>query len=125
MTNLDSVLKSRDVTLPTKVCRVKAVVFPVVLYRCESWTVKKAEHQRTDTLELKCWTKLLRVPWTARKSNKSLLKEIDPKYFLGQLMLKLQYFDHLLRRVDSLQKTLMLGKTEGKRRRGDKHEMVR
>ena len=124
-TNLNSILKIRDIILLTQVYIVKTMVFPVVLYRCESWTVKKAEHQRTDTLELKCWTKLLRVPWTARKSNKSLLKEIDPKYFLGQLMLKLQYFDHLLRRVDSLQKTLMLGKTEGKRRRGAKHEMVR
>ena len=101
MTNLDSILKSRDVTLPTKVCLVKAMVFPVVMYGCESWTVKKVESQRTDAFELWCWRRLLRVPWTARRSNQSILKEISPKYSLEGLMLKLQYFGHLVQRTDS------------------------
>ena len=122
MTNLDSILKSRDITLPTKVRLVKAMVFPVVMYGCESWTVKKAERQRIDAFELWCWRRLLRVPWTARRSNilKSILKEISPQCSLKGLMLKpkLQYFDHLMRRADSLEKTLMLGKIEGRRRRG-------
>ena len=120
MTNLDSILKSRDFTLSTKVCLVKAMVFPVVMYRCESWTIKKAEHRRTDALELWCWRRLLRVPWTARRSNQSTLKEISPGCSLEGLMLKLkpQYFGHLMRRSDSLEKTLMLGKIEGRRRRG-------
>ena len=120
MTNLDSTLKSRDITLPTKVCLVKAMVFPVVMYGCESCTIKKAEHQRIDAFELWCWRTLLRVPWTARRSNQSILKEISPGYSLEGLMLKLklQYFGHLMQRVNSLEKTLMLGKTEGRRRRG-------
>ena len=120
MTNLDSILKSRDITLPTKVCLVTAMVFPVVLYGCESWTVKKAEHRRTDAFELWCWRKLLRVPWTARRSNQSILKEISPGCSLEGLMLKLklQYFGHLMQRVDSLEKTLMLGGIGGRRRRG-------
>ena len=120
MINLDSILKSRDITLPTKVCLVKAIVFPVVMYGCESWTVKKAERQRMDALELWCWRRLLRVPWTAMRSNQSILKEISPEYSLEGLMLKLklQYFGHLMRRTDSLEKTLMLGKIEGRRRRG-------
>ena len=120
MTNLDSILKSRDITLPTKVHLVKAMVFPVVMYGCESWTIKKAERQRIDAFELWCWRRLLKVPWTARRSNQSILKEISPEYTLEGLMprLKLQYFGHLMRRVDSLEKTLMLGKTEGGRRRG-------
>ena len=120
MTNLDRILKSRYITLPTKVCPVKAMVFPVVMYRCESWTIKKAEHQRIDTFELWYWRRLLRVPWTARRFNQSILKEIRPGYSLEGLMLKLklQYFGHLIRRVDSLEKTLMLGKIEGRRRRG-------
>ena len=120
MTNLDSILKSRDITLPTKVCLVKAMVFPVVMYRCENWTIKKAEHHRLDAFELWCWRKLLRVPWTARRSNYSILKEISPEYSLEGLMLKLkcQYFGHLMQRTNSLEKTLMLGKTEGRRRRG-------
>ena len=120
MTNLDSILKSRDITLPTKVCLVKAMVFPVVMYGCQSWTIKKAEHQRIDAFELWCWRRLLRVPWTARRSNQSILKEISPEYSLERLMLKLklQYFGHLMRRADSFEKTLMLGKIEGKRRRG-------
>ena len=120
MTNLDSILKSRDITLPTKVCLVKAVVFPVVMYGCESWTIKKAECQRIDAFELWCWRRLLRIPWTARRSNQSILKEISPEYSLEGLMLKLklQYFGHLMWRTDSLEKTLMLGKTEGGRRRG-------
>ena len=118
MTHLDSILKSRDITLPTKVRLVKAMVFPVVTYRCESWTVKKAEHRRIDAFELWCWRRLLRVPWTARRSNQSILKEISPEYSLEGLMLKLQYFGHLMRRTDSLEKTLMLGKIEGGRRRG-------
>ena len=116
MTNLDSVLKSRDITLPTKVCLAKAVVFPVILCGCDSWTIKKAERQRTDAFEF-CWRRLLRVPWTARRSNQSILKEISPEYSLEGLKLKLQYFGHLMWRADSLEKTLMLGKIEGGRRR--------
>ena len=120
MTNPDSILKSRDITLPTKVHLVKAMVFPVVMYGYESWTVKKAEHQRIDTFELWCWKRLLRVPWTARRSNQSILKEISPGYSLEGMMLKLklQYFGHLMRRVDSLEKTLMLAGIGGRRRRG-------
>ena len=120
MTNLDSILKSRDITLLTKVRLVKAMVFPVVMCGCESWTIEKAEHRRTDTFELWCWRRLLRVPWTARRSNQSILKEISPGCSLERLILKLklQYFGHLMRRVDSLEKTLMLGKIEGRRRRG-------
>ena len=118
MTNLDSMLNSRDITLPTKVHLVKGMVFPVVMYGCESWTIRKAERQRIDALELWCWRRLLRVPWTARRSNKSILKEINPEYSLEGLMLKLQSFDHLMRRTDSLEKTLMLEKIEGGRRRG-------
>ena len=120
MTNLDSRLKSRDITLPTKVCLVKAMVFPVVMYGCESWTVKKAERRRIDAIELWCWRRLLRVPWTARRSNQSILKEISPGCSLEGLMLKLklQYFGHLMRRVDSLEKALMLGGIGGRRRRG-------
>ena len=118
MTNLDSVLKSRDTTLLTKVPIVKAMVFPVVMYRCESWTIKKTEHQRTEAFKLWCWGRLLRVPWTVRRSNQSILEEISPEYSLEELRLKLQYFGHLLRRANSLEKTLMTGKTEGKRRRG-------
>ena len=122
MTNLDSIFKSRDITLPTKVRLVKAVVFPVVMYGCESWTVKKAESQRIDAFELWCWRRLLCVPWTARRSNKSILKEISPGISLEGMMLKLklQYFGHLMRRVDSFEKTLMLGKIEGGRRREHK-----
>ena len=120
MTNLDSIVKSRDITLPTKVCIVKAMVFPVVMYGCESCTIKKAERQRTDAFELWCWRRLLRVPWTARRSNQSIIKENNPEYSLEglTLKLKLQYFGHLNRRADSVEKTLMLGKTEGRRRRG-------
>ena len=120
MTNLDSILKSRDITLPTKVRLVKAMVFPVVIYGCESWTVKKAERRRIDAFELWCWRRPLRVPRTARRSNQSVLKEINPEYSLEGLMLKLklQYFGHLMRRTDSLGKIMMLGKTEGRRRRG-------
>ena len=120
MTNLDSIFKSRDITLPTKVRLVKAVVFPVVMYECESWTVKKAEHRRIDTFELWCWRRLLRVPWIAGRSNKSILKEISPECSLEGLMLtlKLQYFGHLMWRADSLEQTLMLGKIEDRRRRG-------
>ena len=120
MTNLDSILESRDITLPTKVRLVKAMVFPVVMYECESWTVKKAEHQRIDAFELWCWRRLLRVPWTARRSNQSILKEISPGISLEGLMLKLkvQYFGHLMQRVDSLEKILMLGGIGGRRRRG-------
>ena len=120
MTNLDSILNSRDITLPTKVHLVKAIVFPVVMYGYESWTIKKAEHQRIDAFELWCWRRLLRFPWTARRSNQSILKEISPEYSLEGLMLKLklQYFGHLMRRADSLEKTLMLRKIEGERRRG-------
>ena len=118
MTNLDSILKSRDIILPTKAHLVKAMVFPVVMYGCESWTIKKAEHQRSDTFELWCWRRLLRVPWTARRSNQSILKEMSPEYALEGLMLKLklQDFGHLMWRADSLEKTLLLGKTEGRRR---------
>ena len=120
MTNLDSILKSTDITLPTKVCLAKAMVFPVVMYVCESWTVKKAECQKIDAFELWCWRRLLRVPWTARRSNQSILKEISPGCSLEELKLKLklQYFGHLMRRADVLEKTLMLGKIEGRRRRG-------
>ena len=120
MTNLDSILKSRDITLSTKVCLVKAMVFAVVMYGCESWTIKKAEHQGIDAFELWCWRRLLRVPWTTRRSNQSILKEISPGCSLENLMLKLklQYFGHLMRRAESFEKTLMLGKIEGRRRRG-------
>ena len=118
MTNRDSKLKSRDITLSTKVHLVKAVVFPVVTYGCESWTIKKAEHRRIDAFELWCWRRLLRIPWTARRSNQSILKEISPEYSLEGLGLKLQYFGHLMQRTDSLEKTLMLGGIRGRRRRG-------
>ena len=120
MNNLDSIFKSRDITLPTKVHLVKAMVFPVVMYGCESWTIKKAERRRIDAFELWCWRRLLRVPWTARRSNQFILKEISPGCSLVWLMLKLklQYFGHLMRRADSLEKTVMLGKIEGGRRRG-------
>ena len=120
MTDLDSILKSRDSTLPRKVHLVKAMVFPVIMFGCESWTVKKAEHRRIDAFELWCWRRLLRVPWTARRSNQSILKEISPEYSLEGLMLKLklQNFGHLMQRTDSFEKTLMLGKIEGRRRRG-------
>ena len=120
MANLDSIFKTRDITLPTKVCLVKAMVFPVVMYGCECWTVKKAEHRRIYAFELWCWRRLLRVPWTARRSNQSILKEISPGISLEGMMLtlKLQYFGHLMQRVDSLEKTLMLGGIGGKRRRG-------
>ena len=120
MTNLDSILKSRDITLPTNVCLVKAMVSPVVMYGCESWTTKKAERRRIDAFELWCWRRLLRVPWTSRRSNQYILKEISPGCSLEGLMLKLklQYFGHLMRRADSFEKTLMLGKIEGRRRRG-------
>ena len=125
MTNLDSILKSRDITLPTKVCIVKAMVFPVVMYGCDSQTTKKAECQRIDAFELWCWRRLLRVSWTARRSNQPILKESSPEYSLEGLMLKLklQYFGHLMQRADSLEKTLMLGKIEGRRRRG--HQRMR
>ena len=115
MTNLDSIFKSRDITLPTKVCLVKAMVFPVVMYGCDSWTIKKAEHCRIDAFQLWCWRRLLRVPWTSRRSNQSILKEISPECSLEGLMLKLklQYFGHLVRRADSFEKTLMLAKIEG------------
>ena len=121
MTNLDSIFKSRDFTLPTNVHLVKAMAFPVVIYGCESWTVKKAEHRRIDAFELWCWRRLLRVPWTARRSNQSILKEISPRISLEGMMLKLklQYFGHHMRRVDSLEKTLMLGGTEGKKKGDD------
>ena len=120
MTNLDSIFKNRGITLPTNVCLVKAMVFPVVMYGCENWTIKKAECQRIYAFELWCWRRLLRVPWTARRSNQSILKEISPGCSLEGLMLKLKfkYFGHLMRRADSLEKTLMLGKIEGRRRRG-------
>ena len=120
MTNLDSILKIRDITLPTKVRLVKAMVFPVVMYGCESWTTKKAERRRIDVFELRCWRRLLRVPWTSRRSNQSILKEINPEYSLEGLMLKLklQSFGHLMQRTNSLEKTLMLGKIEGGRKRG-------
>ena len=120
MTNLDSILKSKDITLPTKVCLVKAMVFPVVMYGCESWTIKKAEHWRTDAFKLWCWRRLFRVPWTARRSNQSILKETSPGCSLEGLMLKLklQYFGYLMQRADSSEKTLMLGKIEDRRRKG-------
>ena len=120
MTNLDSIFKNRDITFSTKVHLVKAMVFPVVMYECESWTVKKAEHRRIDAFELWCWRRLLRVPWTARRSNQSILKEISPGCSLEGMMLKLklQYFGHLMPRVDSLEETLMLGGIEGRRKRG-------
>ena len=122
MTNLDSILKSRDVTLPTNICLVKAMVFPVVMYGYESWAIRKAECQRIDAFELWCWKRLLRVPWTARKSNQSIIKEIIPEYSLEGLMLKLklQYLGHLIRRTDSLEKTLMLGKIKGGRKGDDR-----
>ena len=118
MTNLDSILKSRDITLPTKFHLVKAMIFPVVMYGCESWTIKKGEHERIDGFELWCWRRLLGVPWTARRSNQSILREISPEYSLEGLMLKLklQYFGHLMQRTDSLEKVLMMGKIEGRRR---------
>ena len=118
--SLDSILKSRDITLPTKVRLVKAMIFPVVMYGCESWTIKKAEHRRIDAFELWCWRRLLRVTWTARRSNQSILKEISPEFSLEGLMLKLklQNFGHLMQRTDSFEKTLMLGKIEGRRKRG-------
>ena len=120
MTNLDSILKSRDITLPTKVCLVKAMVFPMLMYGCESWTVKKAECRRIDAFELWCWRRLMRVPWTARRSSQSILKDISPQCSLEGLILKLklQYFGHLMQRADSFEKTLILGKIEGRRRRG-------
>ena len=120
MTSLDSILKSRDITLPTKVHLIKAMVFPVVMYGCESWTIKKAKHQRIDAFELWCWRRLLRIPWTARRSNQSILKEISPEYSSEGVMLKLKfpYFGHLMQRADSLEKTLMLGKIEDRRRSG-------
>ena len=122
LTNLDSILKSRDITLPTKVHLVKAMVFPVVMYGCQSWTIKKAEHWRIDAFKLWCWRRLLRVPWTARRSNQSILKDMSPEYSLEGLMLKLklQYFGHLMQRADSFEKTLMLGKIEGSRRGDDR-----
>ena len=118
MTNLGSILKNRDITLPTKVCLVKAMVFHVVMYGCESWTIKNPEGRRTDAFKLWCWKRLLRVPWTARRSNQSIPKEINPEYSFEGLMLKLQYFGHQMQRADSFKKTLMLGKIEGRRRRG-------
>ena len=126
MTNLDSLFKSRDITLPTKVCPVKAMIFPVVMYGCESWAVKKAERQRIDAFKLWCWRRLLRFPWTSRRSNQSILKEISPGISLEGMMLKLklQYSGHLMRRVDSLEKTLMLGVIGGRRRRGREDEMA-
>ena len=126
MTNLDSLLKSRDITLLTKICLVKAMVFLVVMYGCQSWTIKKAEYWRIDAFELWCWRGLLWVPWTARRSNQSILKEISPECSLEGLMLKLklQYFGHLIRRVDSFEKTLMLGKIEGRRRRGQPEDVM-
>ena len=119
MINLDSILNSKDITLPTKACVIKAMVFPVVMYECESWTIKKAEHQRIDAFQLWCWRRIWRVPWTTRKSNQSILKEINSEYSLEvlMLMLKSQYFGHLMRRANSLEKTLILGKTEGRRRK--------
>ena len=124
MTNLHSILKSRNITLPTKLCLVKAMVFPVVMHGCESWTVKKAERQGIDAFELWCWKRLLRVPWTAKRSNQSILKEINPEYSLQGLMLKLQYFGHLMQRPDSLEKTLMVGKIEDRRKSGRQDEMA-
>ena len=131
MTNLDNILKHRDITLPTKVYIVKAMVFPEVMNRCESWTIKKAEHQRIDAFKLRCWRRLLRVPWTAKRSNQSILKEINPEYSLKGLMLKLQYIGHLMRRADSLEKTQIIGKDpdpgkiEGRWKREQQDEMVR
>ena len=124
MTNLDSIFKSRDITLQTKVCQVKVMVFPVVMYGCESWIIKKAESKRIDSFELWCWRRLLRVPWTAKRSNQSVLKKISPEYSLEGLMLKLkfQYFGHLMQKTDSFEKTLMLGKIEGRRRRGQQRK---
>ena len=119
MTNLDNIFKSRDITLLANACIVKAMVFPVTMYGCESWTIKKADFPRIDAFQLWCWRRLLRVPWTARGSNQSILKEISPEYSLEGLMLKLQYFGHLMRRTDSFEKTLMLGKIEAMRRRGE------
>jgi len=126
MTNLDSILKSRDITFSTKVCLVKAMVFPVVTYGCESWTMQKAEHRRIDAFELWCWRRLLRVPWTAKRSNQSILKEISPEYSLEGLMLKLklQYFGHLMQRMDSSEKTPILRKIEGRRKGETENEMV-
>ena len=124
MTNLDSILKSRDITLPTMAHLIKAMVFSVVMYGCEIWTTKKAEHQRIDAFELWCWRRLLRIPWTARRSNHSILKKISPEYSLEGLKLKLQYFGHLMRRSDSFEKTLMLGKIEGGRSGSREDEMV-
>ena len=118
MTNLDSILKSRDITLPIKIHLVKAMVFQIVMYGCDSWAIKKAERQRIDAFELWCWRRLLRVPWTARRSNQSILEEISPEYSLEGLLLKLQYFGHLMRRTDSFKKTPILGKIESGRRRG-------
>ena len=123
MSNLDSILKSRDISLPTKVHLAKSMVFPVVMYRCESWTVKKAERWRIDAFELWCWRRLLRVPWTARKSNQPILKESSPEYSLEIMMLKHWYFSYLMQRIESFEKTLMLGKIEGRRRRG--HQKMR
>ena len=122
MTNLDSILKSRNITLLTNVCIVKAMVFPVVIYRCESWTIKKAKSRKIDAFKLWCWRRLLKFPSTARRSNQSILKEINPEYSLEGLMLKLLYFGHLMQRADSFEKTLMLGKTEGKRIRGQQRK---
>ena len=126
MTNLDSILKSRDITLPTKVRVVKAIVFPIAMFGCESWTIKKAGHQRIDAFELWCWRRLLRVPWTARRSNQSILKESSPEYSLEGLMskLKFQYFDHLMRRTDSFEKTLMLGKIKGGEEKGTTEDEI-
>ena len=127
MTKLDSILKIRDITLLTKVCLVKAIVFPVVMYGCESWAIKKSECQRIDAFELWCWRRLLRVPWTARRSDQSILKEINPEYSLEGLMLKLkfQYFGHLMKSTDTFEKSLMLGKIEGRRRRGQQRQRLR
>ena len=127
MTNQDSILKGRDITLSTKICLVKAIVFPVVMYGCESWTIKKAKRQRIDGFKLLCWRRLSRVPWTARRSNQSILKEISPEYSLEGLMLqlKLQYFGYLMQRTDSLEKKLMLGKTKFRRRREAENKMLR
>ena len=118
MTNLNSILKSRDITLPTKVHLVKAMIFPIIKYRCQGWIIKKAEHWKIDAFKLSCWRSFLRVPWTSRRSNQSILKEIHPEYSLERLMLKLQYFGYIIRRADSLKKTLILGKIEGRRSRG-------
>ena len=126
MGNLDSILKSRDITLPTNICLVKAIVFPVITYGCVNWAIKKAEQRRINAFELWCWRRLLRAPWTSRKSNQSILKEISPEYSLKGLILKLklQFFGHLMQNIDSLEKTMMLGKIEGGRRRGQQDEMV-